>query len=426
MKKATNNISLIILILTFFTVTFKLNAQSRRELEKLRNKKEKEIALTKKQLAETKKRKQKSNEVLTTLQKQIKQKEELVDVYNSELGKIDYDIEIMSKDVKVLNNEIEILKSEFSKLVVQGYKSRHAQSKINFLFSSKTFPQALRRFVYLKKILEFRKKQILLIKTKKYEKNKSLEMLENTKLEKLGILKKNEKIKYELEDDKDEVEDLLVNLGQKERNLQEVLKKKEKAYRELDAAIQRAIEAEIEAARKKAEIERKKRLEKQEREKRNKKNNTAKKPKEDPIIEVSPSGIGFGEMKNKLQWPVNDGNISLGFGNHRHPSLPDVTIINNGVNISVMPESYIKTVFDGEVSAILKIPGMKNTILIKHGDFFTVYSKLETIDVKKGDKVKRGQKIGKIWTDNDGKCELHFEIWQGNQRLDPQKWLMSK
>ncbi|MCC6721275.1 MAG: peptidoglycan DD-metalloendopeptidase family protein [Bacteroidia bacterium] len=425
MKEVISKFFIYFLIIS--SISIELNAQSRKELEKLRKKKEKEISITKKQLSDTKKKKEKSNDVLTTLQKQISQKQELVEVYHSELGKIETEIDIMSEDVKVLNREIEILKSEFSKLVVQGYKARHASSKINFLFSSKTFPQAIRRFVYLKKILQFRKKQISLIKAKKYEKHRSLEKLERVKAEKLGIVKKNEKIKTELEDDKSEVETLLVELGQKERNLQEELKKKEKAYRDLDAAIKRAIEAEIEAARKKAELERKRKLEQLEREKRKKKNNTNKTVKEKELkIEKTFTDNGFGEMKNRLQWPVSNGSISLGFGNHRHPSLPDVTIINNGINIAVMPESNIRAVYDGEVSTILKIPGMKNTLLVRHGEYFTVYSRLETIDVQKGDKIKRGQKIGKIWTDNDGKCELHFEIWQGNQRLDPEKWLIDK
>ncbi|NUM32455.1 MAG: peptidoglycan DD-metalloendopeptidase family protein [Bacteroidetes bacterium] len=425
MKRAIKISAATIFMAVMLVFTLNLNGQSRKELEKLRNKKEKEIRQTKKQLNETKKKKEKSGEVLTMLQKQIKQKEELVEVYNTELNKIDHDIDEMSKDVKELNSEIEILKNEFSKLVLQGYKSRHASSKINFLFSSKNFSQALRRFIYLKKILNFRKKQLLLIKNKKYEKNRNLEILEKTKAEKLGIVKRNEKVKTELEEDKTEVEDLLVSLGKKEKNLQDELRKKEKAYRELDAAIKRAIEAEIEIARKKAEAERKRKIEEQEREKRKNKNKNSKPVKPEKPYEAPP-GTKFGEMKNRLQWPVNNGSISLGFGNHRHPTLPDVTIINNGINISVMPETSVKAVFEGEVSAILKIPGMKNTVLIKHGDFFTVYSKLENVSVQKGDRVKSGQKVGTIWTDNEGKCELHFEVWQGNQRLDPQKWLVMK
>ena len=416
--------------LLFFSISFlfvmEAEGQSRKELEKLRTKKEKEIAITKRKLIETKKKKEKSEEVLNTLREQISQKRELAGVYVAEVDKIDIEITRLNEDVTALNFEINKLKKEFAGLVLQGYKSRSAASKINFLFSANTFPQTIRRFIYLKKLLDFRKKQLGLIKVKKYEKAINLAEMEQIKAEKMGIVKSNEKIQIELEEDEVSAEVLINELQIKESSLAIDLRKKEKAYRELDAALKRAIEREIDLARKRAEQERQKEIARIKEKNRNKppvkgqKNNTE-------IEYIAPSDIStFGKMKSRLPWPVQGGFIAQGFGSHRHPTLPDVTVINNGINIAGNPGVNVKCVYEGEVSAILKIPGMKNTLLVKHGDFFTVYSKLETVSVQKGDKLKTSQSIGTLGTDSDGKTELHFEVWQGNQRMDPQKWLYLK
>lgn len=423
MKKA---IKVLFFLGIFSLLLLAVNGQSRKELEKQRNKKEKEIALTKKKLEETKKKKEKSEEVLNTLRKQISQKRELVGVYTAEVEKIDLEISRLNEDVTALNFEIGKLKTEFANLVLQGYKSRNAASKINFLFSASNFQETIRRFIYLKKLLDFRKKQLGLIQVKKYEKAQNLAEMERIKDEKLGIVRSNEKIQIELEEDENSAEVLVSELQIKESTLAADLRKKEKAYRELDAALKRAIEKEIEIARKKAELEKQKEIARLKEKNKNKPpaKGGVKKPDEEY---VPPADIStFGKMKSKLPWPVPGGSISQGFGSHRHPTLPDVTVINNGINITGTLGSTVKCVYEGEVSTILKIPGMKNTLLVKHGDYFTVYSKLETVTVQKGDKLKTGQSIGTLGTDSDGKTELHFEVWQGNQRMDPQKWLYTK
>ena len=406
---------------------YAVNGQSRKELEKLRTKKEKEIAQTKRKLEETKRKKEKSEEVLMALRKQITQKRELTGIYYSELEKVDVEIAHLNEELQTLDTEIEKLKTEFANLVLNGYKSRYAASKINFLFSANTFPETIRRFIYLKKLLAFRKKQLALIEEKKDEKAKNLLEREQIKAEKMGIVKSTETIAKELEQDENSAEVLINELQLKESSLLADLRKKEKAYRELDAAIKRVIEREIELARKKAEEERQKEIARI-KEKNKNKPKPKDKEKQAPEPEYVPpvSNSGFGKMKSKLPWPLKGGYIAQGFGSHRHPTLPDVTVINNGVNIAGPEGGSVKCVYDGEVSAILQIPGMKNTVLVKHGDYFTVYAKLETVSVSKGDKIKTGQNLGVLGTDSDGKTELHFEVWQGNQRMDPQGWLYAK
>ncbi|MCB9252163.1 MAG: peptidoglycan DD-metalloendopeptidase family protein [Flavobacteriales bacterium] len=420
-KKPTNLFFRLFLLISIALAGVALvQGQSRKELEKLRTKKEKEIAQTKKKLDQTIKKKQKSEVVLLQLRKQIAQKRELSKIYTSELEKIEEDILKINNELILLDDEINKLKSQFANLVIQGYKSRHAASKINFLFSANTFPQAIRRFIYLKKLLAFRKQQLALIEHKKEAKANNLIEREKIKADKLGIVNSTELIKLELEQDENDAEVLVKVLQKKESQLLVDLKKKEQAYRKLDAAIKIAIEKEIKLAREREEARRKKELAE-----KNKKSSGDSKVSEENYLSES-NNSGFEEMKNKLPWPLNGGQITQGFGTHQHPTLPDVTVINNGVNISALNGSSVKSVFPGSVSAILQIPGMKNTVLIKHGEYFTVYAKLEEVNVKKGDTVKSGETIGKIVTDTDGKTELHFEIWKGNQRIDPQTMLRAK
>jgi murein DD-endopeptidase MepM/ murein hydrolase activator NlpD len=131
----------------------------------------------------------------------------------------------------------------------------------------------------------------------------------------------------------------------------------------------------------------------------------------------------FNLNKTKLPWPVGSGFISQAFGIHPHPTMRNITTENNGINISTTQGSKARAVFDGEITAIVKIPGLFNTVLVKHGEYFTVYSNLEVVNISKGQQIKTGQELGLIYTNEEGKTELHFEVWKGNEKQNPEHWL---
>jgi len=191
-----------------------------------------------------------------------------------------------------------------------------------------------------------------------------------------------------------------------EKELKEQLKKQKQIDKELNRAIQKAI---------KEEIERSKRISEQEKNDRNI-NEERKAPK--LII-----GSSFDKNKGKMPWPVSYGRISQKFGKHKHPKLKNITTENNGINIATKNNQSIKCVFDGKVSAVLQIPGMKNSVLIKHGSYYTVYANLDEVFVVKEETLKRGEALGRVKEGDNGITEFHFEIWKGSNKLNPEPWL---
>ena len=134
----------------------------------------------------------------------------------------------------------------------------------------------------------------------------------------------------------------------------------------------------------------------------------------------------FEYQKKKLRWPVSSGFISSKFGKQQHPILKKIIVINDGIGIQTSKASKVTAVYDGEVSQVSAIAGMNNIVLIKHGEYFTVYARLKTISVKRGQRVKVGEVIGEVYTNQDGVTELEFQLYKGRVKLDPEKWLAFK
>jgi murein DD-endopeptidase MepM/ murein hydrolase activator NlpD len=143
--------------------------------------------------------------------------------------------------------------------------------------------------------------------------------------------------------------------------------------------------------------------------------------------EAKKLSAGFANNKGKLPWPVASGKIISSFGDHPHPELKGIIIHNNGVDIRTSRSSEARSIFSGEVSGVINIPGANSAVIIRHGEYLSVYSNLEAIYVKKGDKVSTKQSIGRVYNDPDSKAgEVHLEIWKGTSKLDPAKWLARK
>jgi murein DD-endopeptidase MepM/ murein hydrolase activator NlpD len=139
--------------------------------------------------------------------------------------------------------------------------------------------------------------------------------------------------------------------------------------------------------------------------------------------EVQKLSASFVSNKGRLPWPVERGVISKYFGSYRHPEL-DILMENNGIDIRTDSYSSVRSVFDGKVVGVVFNPIYKNAVIVSHGEYFTVYSKLETVNVKKGDEIKAKQIIGVVFTDNETRdSEVHFEVWKGSSKLNPTDWI---
>lgn len=401
--------SILFLLITFVNVS-----GQKKDIDKLkqqRKEKEKEIAVTKKILSETKEKQKKSINQLNVLNRQIKMRQELIESVNSELGMLDTQIGSKKNQIEYLNSELLRLKEEYAQLIVASYMAKSPNELIAFYFSSKSFNQAVKRMQYVKSIGDYRKTQLFLILETQQKIQNNLVELGQIREEKSSLLGIKEQEKKSLEEDKKEENELVQELKKKEKQLKKELAAKEKAARQLNAEIDRLIAEEIK--RSKADPKTTKSS--------GSKNEMALTP------EAQKLSNDFNNNKGLLPWPVEKGLISRTFGPHPHPTLKGITTVNNGVDISTVKGAKARAIFKGEVRAIFSIPGMQKAVLINHGAFFTVYTHLSELVVNKGQKVETKQEIGTIYYDSEeGKTEIHLEVWKGSDKLNPEFWLISR
>jgi septal ring factor EnvC (AmiA/AmiB activator) len=238
------------------------------------------------------------------------------------------------------------------------------------------------------------------------------------------LLSSKENEKKELETDKTTKQKLVVELSSKEKELREKIKENERQVSKLNREISRAIAKEIEAERRRQKREVAKSAPDRTGNKKAKYNSSSSENALTP--ESKALSVMFENNRGGLPWPVERGFISQGFGRHRHPEFQDIEEVNNGVDITTPKNTTVKAVFKGTVSAILSIPGQGEAILVNHGEYFTVYSRLSDVFVQRGQIITVGEKIGRVMTDDDDKNILQFQIWQGQEKQNPQNWLKSR
>lgn len=396
----------IFLLLTFFFLhqTF---AQTKKELENKKKQLQKEIKQTESLLNETKKNKKLSLNQLVTLNKKISIREQLIATIQAEIRLAEKQIKEKKEIIASLENDLKKLKEEYAKMIYYAYKNQDAYSRIMFIFSAKDFSQAYRRLKYMQQYSFYRQKQAEMIEKTQELLNKKVAELEEKKRQKQQLLGIEEQEKQVLAKEKTEQEKTLSLLQEQEKELLKKIKEKEQEQKQLQLAIQRIIEEEIRKSREKAKSE-------------------GTKPAEKGLTltpEAQKLSNTFEANKGKLPWPVAEGIITGKHGEQPHPVLKGITIKNNGVDISTKKDAPVRAVFEGEVTGLATIPGFGKVVMIRHGEYLTVYSNLRDVFVKKGDKIKTKQNIAVVDTDENGKTEVHFEIWKGSTLMNPETWL---
>ncbi|OFX79143.1 MAG: hypothetical protein A2X12_03800 [Bacteroidetes bacterium GWE2_29_8] len=399
-------------------------AQSKNKLEANKNQIEKDIKYINRLLNETKKNKQVSLGELLLLNTQISSREKLMNNINYEIGIIERTIIINIKEIKNLEDQLNKLKEEYKKILEYSLMTRNSYNKIVFLFSSKSFYQAFKRLKYMQSYSEYRIKQAELIKQTQTKLTNKINELTNKKTEKKSLLNQNEQEKIKLDRVKVDKNNAIKSLQKKEKELIASLKEKEKNARALQKAIEKIIADEMA----KAEKERKLRESKKEKETGTKAPDVKKSEKNLISYSMTPEetifSTNFAKNKGSLPWPVEKGVITSSFGEHSHPVLKDVKTMNNGIDIGTSNGTEARAVFEGKVSGVIMIPGANKAVIIRHGNYLSVYSNLKDVYVKMGDNVKIKQNIGKVFFDEENsKTELHFEIWKDNIRLNPAHWI---
>ncbi len=399
---------LFLISFLFCLVSFSQNDKTK--LEKEKKKIEDEINYTTNLINKTKKNKQVSINQLVIINNKINKREQLISVLKNEISSINNKINRNNTKIKELSGELSSLKEEYSKMIYFAFKNKNSFDRMMFIFSSKDFNQAYQRLKYFQQYSSYRKLQASLIKSTQEEIKNKTEDLKNQKERKTSIQFQEQKEKCQLTQDKKQQNETINKLKQKEKKLRKELRDKQKAANKLQKTIENIIAAEMKKA-----AEAKKEAEK----KASTKKETYTSIPED--IELSKT---FSSNKGKLPWPTESGIISGTFGEHPHPVLKKVKTKNNGIDILTNENEKVRAVFDGVVSNILLIPNLNTVVIIKHGEFLTVYSNLSKVYVERGDMVKTKQNIGIIHTNkSESKSELHFEIWKGQQMQNPAYWI---
>lgn len=390
--------SIKILILFIFIAPLLVYSQSRQELEKQRLKIIKDIEKTSKQLENTKKNKEKSVEQFKALEQQVDSRKKLINNLQSEV-KINEKLIVENESkIRELRHKHETLKTQYSTILRKSYLIKASNSKWSYLLSADNLNNLLVRWRYIHQFDQYTKQKLEEIQNLSGAiKEKNVE-IEKTKEKNLATLNQTATNVKTLEKEQKEKDLLIKKLSKEESKLQENLKKRQLERENLNKAIEKIIIAELEKAKVKE------------------KGDVAMVKKK----EIDNSG--FSKNKGALNYPVSKGKITGKFGTHPHPTIKNVEISNNGVDFTLPSGDNVTCVYDGEVVGVTNIPGFKNMVIIKHGSYYTVYSKLDDVSVSKGQKIKRGQTVGNVAISEEGKAELHFELWKDKSKLNPESW----
>lgn len=385
-----------------------LSAQDKNSLEEQRKRTLQEIELSTKLLKEKQQEKQVNLNQLNLLQKQIENREKLILSYQTEVKILSNEINDRQSEISKLESEIKEIKKEYADLIVSAYNNKHKYNKWMFVFSAEDFNQAYRRLKYLQQFTDYRKKQIELINQKEVEVGKEIEKLSGKKAEKEGLLKLEKTQQANLSVEKKNISKVVTDLKSNERKLKAEIRDKEKEAKKIKSIIDKVLAEE-----------------KRKREEALKKSGEVKyslTPEEALIAE------NFDKNKGKFPWPTERGIVTSSYGEHAHPVLKGIKTYNNGVDISTEEGASVRAIFKGEVRDVWAIQGKNMAVLIKHGEYFSVYQNLKNVKVRAGDKVESKQVIGTVYTDNnDGKnTVLHVEIWKGSKSQNPESWLARK
>lgn len=395
----------ISLLVLFTSIEAYAQTSRRTELEEQSAKLQKEIRYINSLFLENKKVSKYSVAQVRNISKKINVRQSLIRNISGEIILIDENISKKNTEIKQLKQELESLKANYTQVINQAYKSRSKYSRTMFLLSSDNFNQANKRLKYIEQYTKYIKEQGEYIIKSKDELSLAIANLEQQKKEKLSLMSSKEKEKYNLEVEKEQKEKFVFVLKKKRKELLKDIKAKQRKTSRLQLEIRKIILSEIKKSREKA-----------------KKQN--KETKYGLTAEAKILASKFRQNKKLLPWPVKRGVVTSRYGKHPHPTMKNIIIVNHGVDIATNRGASARAIFDGEVSSIIISKGGAKTVLVQHGNYYTVYSNLDKIDVVKGQKVKTKQKIGDIYTSSaTGETVLKFQLWVDKNEENPSNWI---
>lgn len=400
--------------------------QKIKELESQRSELQQQIAESETLLRSTKKDVKSQLDNLALINGQIADRKKYITVIERDVRELNNNINALQRQFRVLQNDLKDKKNKYEASVKYMYRNKSIQEKLMFIFSADNFTQTYRRLRYVQEYADFQRLQAIEIERKQKQVESKKVELEKTRTAKEKLLKDGEAEKKKLERQEKEKQNILNGLKRKQRGIQNEINKKRRSADKLNAQIDRLIELEIVNARKRAEEKARKAA--------NTDKNTAdqvikhKESVQKGVVdkfrmngEDSKLSGSFESNKGKLPMPITGPYVIVGhYG--QYAVTKNVRLDNKGIDIRGQEGAKARAVFDGEVSAIFKYNGLNN-VLVRHGNYISVYCNLSTVSVVKGSQVKAKGEIGIVHKDASGNVVLHFQLRKETVKLNPEIWL---
>ena len=435
-----------LLFVFLIILTTGLQAQTKEELQRQKVLLQDQIDLASELLLKTKNTKEASLSELQTLNQKIEARNKLIRTMDRQIRSIDREVMRKAKEIKKLEIRVDSLKSDYADLIKLAQRQQKPRNQILFILSSSSFAQAAKRMQYFKDMAAYRERQVQQIAVAQETLARERETLIAKKAEKIQVQTAQEGEKLALQADAQVQETTVQNLQSKESTLKKDIDKKQREAQQLEQQIKRIIAEEMRKAKERAE---RSSLEGEAKElglvsgkdySRRTSNKALKKlidktraakgldvRDDGPSFAMTPEARAlannFASNKGALPWPVERGIITGKFGKHPHPIVKGVIVDNPHIEITTEENATVRSVFEGEVSSVVPIPGANVMVLVRHGNYFTVYSNLINVKVKAGDVVSLKEPIGTAFTDEEGKTMVQLGIWKDADIQDPNPWL---
>lgn len=381
---------LLIVILPVFA-----QRKSKEQLQKEKTQQLEKIRQVEKILSETSSKKKNTLGELNALNQRIQVQEGLIRSINDEIALLNQEIAENNSFVQALEEDLARLKKEYAQMLFAAQKANSNISRLIFLFSSQSFDQFLMRLQYMKQYAGQRKLQAEAITKVQEELMTQIKVTEAIREEKNKLLQDEVAESQRLVELRKAQQAVVRSLEKEEKTLRRDLEETKKAVAQLDKLIIEIVREEMERA--------------------------ARESRSRTASAAALSG-SFEENRKKLGWPVN-GFVSMNFGRQKHPALKGVEVVNEGIIIQTAKGEKVRSVFNGEVRQVAFIPPFGNSVIISHGEYYSIYAGLREVFVKRGQQVAANQEIGEVLSNGEGISELRFQIRKNTTALDPMQWL---
>lgn len=397
-------------------LTGALLAQSRQDLTAKREGLLKEINRASALLKSTRSNRKVALDQYYVVQRQVRQRQQLIETLKQEIDLANQSIERTTAAIRAMQADMERLEGEYAAMARQAFRQSQTMNEWLFLLSARGLSDGLRRWRYIRQYDNYRKRQANLIVETRNALAKKLDGIEIKKAEQQDLLTSAEEQQGLLRQELRIKNKLLNGLKKDETRISRLINRKRLAANKLSKAIETVIANEI-----RSRVD-------------NNRVNTAPtrptetrpslKPSAPSANDLAANTTDFRQLKGRLQWPVQRGVIIRHFGKQNHPIHKNLKVTNNGIDIRATLNNKVQAIARGKVVGVQYVPGFRNTLIVQHGDYYSVYSNLENVTVEKGAAVRSGQLLGLAGTDSqDDFLEMHLEIWKGKQRLNPAVWL---